>query len=82
MMNKKVLNFRTHIGVVKGTKTSLDATVNEAEMELTPVGVFIRSIKGVKQDILVPLNNVLEIQLAHDEEEKRGPGRPAGAKLA
>lgn len=80
MKNRKVLNLRTHLGGLHG-KTSYDSVKDSADMEVWPVGVLIKSLKGKPCDILVPYPNVVEAVLAPAEEEapdetKRGPGRP------
>jgi hypothetical protein len=83
MKNRKVLNLRTHVGGLHG-KTSYDASQHECDMELWPVGVLLKSIKGRVVNTLIPFANVVEVILAPEaieadqatEETKRGPGRP------
>lgn len=84
MKNRKVLNLRTHLGGLFG-KTSYDADKDGAEMEITPVGVLVKSCKGKTFPpggaLLVPYPNCVEIIVSDevetdDEDKKRGPGRP------
>lgn len=83
MKNRKVLNFRASIGGLHG-KTSFDAVKDKAEMELWPIGVYIKAINGVSKDILFPFPNVIEVHMSPEEpeEDKRGPGRPPGPRAA
>lgn len=88
MKNRKVLNLRTHLGGWLG-KTSYDFQRDKCDMELTPAGVAIKTLKG--EPLLYSgrkvycvsgnSNNVEMIVEADDEpqaeETKRGPGRPA-----
>lgn len=86
---KKVLNVRTHVGGLHG-KTSYDAEKDRADMELHPVGVLIKSREGLQMKngekhyhLLIPYSNCTEVLIDPGvEEKKRGPGRPAGAKIA
>lgn len=85
MKNRKVLNLRTHIAGVLAL-TSYDEKKHQADMELTAVGVLIRSLKGIKQNILVPFPNIVEARLAEEDDNTdptpRGPGRPPKAQAA
>jgi hypothetical protein len=83
MKTYKVKNLRTHIAGLLG-QTSYDSEKHEAEMELWPVGVLIKKIKGKEYNLLEPFGNIIEARLEIDEqaEEKRGPGRPPGSKVA
>lgn len=81
----KVLNVRTHVGGLHG-KTSYDAKKDNADMELTPLGVLVKH-KGT--NVLIPWPNATEVILGDEgtagwntEPEKRGPGRPPGPKVA
>lgn len=89
MKGRKVLNLRTHLGGWLG-KTSYDAVKDKCDMEINPLGVAIKSIKGEpilflgKKVYCVSCNsNNIEFLVEADEEEskapeapKRGPGRP------
>lgn len=80
MKTYKVLNVRTHIAGVIG-KTSYDSVKHDIDMELWPVGVFIKTMAGKPYNLLEPFGNIIEAKLEYDEaEEKRGPGRPAGPR--
>ena len=94
MKNRKVLNLRTHLGGLYG-KTSYDSKRDDVEMEIWPVGVYIKSIKGKYAGVLVPYPNCVEVQLEPEvievdgpqptvfpDEVKRGPGRPSGPRAA
>ncbi len=88
MKNHKVLNLRTHLGGLHG-KTSFDAVKDKVDMELWPVGVYIKSIDSKPVEMLIPFPNIVEARLAPigpgDEDlvcptPPRGPGRPAIVK--
>lgn len=94
-MSTKVLNVRTSLGGLHG-KTSYDAEKDKADMELTALGVKVKTLNGKplvlkngKQfHILLPYPNCSEVQVevdedkAETEEVKRGPGRPPGPRAA
>ncbi len=70
MKNRKVLNLRTHVGGLYG-KTSYDSEQHECDMELLPIGVLIKSIKGKPAELFIPFANIIEVRLApkSDKEE-------------
>lgn len=69
MKNRKVLQLRTHIAGILSVN-SYDHKLHKAEMELTPVGVFVRVFKEKPTSVLVPFANIIEVVLAPEEEEK------------
>lgn len=83
------MNVRTHVGGLHG-KTSYDWKKDKAEMELTAMGVLVKSMGGKPMAnperfyLLLPLSNCTEILVEGsdelEEEPKRGPGRPPGQK--
>lgn len=83
MKNRKVLNLRTAVGGLLG-KTSYDSVKHNAEMELWPIGVFLKSVEGRAVNLLIWGPNIVECMLAPEDEleEKRGPGRPPGPRAA
>jgi hypothetical protein len=77
MKNRKVLNLRVHLGGILG-KTNYDSVQNKADMELTPVGVLLKSFGGSQvKNLLIPYSNCVEMRLDEEvEEEKKPVGRP------
>ncbi len=85
------MNLRTHLGGLHG-KTSYDAAKDNAEMEVSAVGVVIKTLNGrpIVRDgkivhLVVPYPNTTEIIIEAEEaedEKPRGPGRPPGPKAA
>lgn len=83
MKSVKVLNLRTHLGVIRGTYTSVDMGRHTADMIVIPAcGVLIRTLNGKIENELVPWSNIVGAKLESDPTqvddiaEKRGPGRP------
>lgn len=84
MKNRKVLTARCHVGAGIQSKLTFslkgaDGRELDGEMDLWPVGVYIK-----KYELLIPFTNLTSVSLAPEEleDEKRGPGRPPGAKVA
>ncbi len=77
MKNRKVLNLRTHVAGVLG-QNSYDSNKHGADMELTAVGVLIKSVRGRPGcNVLAPFGNVIEAILAPEaEEDAPRVGRP------
>lgn len=82
-MNRKVLNIRCHVGAGIQSKLGFFKSHNNTEadgdMELWPMGVYIKKYK-----LLVPFTNItsMTLDVEIEEEEKRGPGRPPGPRVA
>lgn len=86
-MSRKVLNVRTHVGGLHG-KTSYDAEKDKAEMIEGEKGIEVLSINGKPLINKEGLPYILVIDYPNCTEhcvlaeEKRGPGRPPGPKVA
>ena len=74
MKDKKVIHLASHIGIGATAMTSIDARKHEAEMELTPVGVFVKvagpAPKKKMMEYLVPFSNLRWIELEPSAQEE------------
>lgn len=91
MKDKKVTHISSHIGIGNTAMTSVNAKSHEAEMELTPVGVYVKlagpAPKRQLMEYLVPFSNLRWIQLETTPEEEaefagEEPKKPKQAKSA
>jgi len=66
MKNRKVKMVRMHVGVQLGTTvhTSVDHIRQEAEMEITPIGVYVKT-KG--KEFVLPHGNIHSIELLPED---------------
>lgn len=80
MKNRKIKSIHYHAdggGTALGGAALMSVNIDKhlAEMELTPVGVFVRSTTGNPNDHdrLVTFSALKEIQFCHEKPEEQAP---------